>query len=1702
MKQKRWLIPAIVGVIILAAAGAAFLLSRPTGDMVMASVEIGATQKTELGLAADSSFTITTGWRVSQDELRAMLDIEPDIGDYTIGGSGRNWTLVPGVPLMDNTVYTIRVINPATKAVVQSFAFQTKSDLAVSGVYPRDGASYVPLEAGIEFTFNAPGVNLKDFFEIKPETAGSFETNDYTVIFRPAEPLSPDSIYRVTVKAGLTAPGGMSLKEDLHFSFETTGEEADRWDYMRLRLAGDYAETFLPGDPLSVALYAGDDMTGLPFDVSLHRYADISGFIKEQRDRDAFYAERYGEKTDYVANTTGLEETASFTGELLPADEYGGELYAPLPDDLEEGCYIATVSGKDREGNEQFVQKLLQVCNLSVYVQSSDGDTLVWVNDPVTGGPLSGAVLEWEDAESGQTRTATTMADGTARVMTGETEDAYLSVIRDARTVYFEKASLSAREDTPLNERFYTALYTDREIYQPDDAVRFWGVVKPRTGVQGLPQAVWATLGQYGPESEITRVRVPVAADGTFEGSMSLQGIRQDWYAFSVTDGDEGVYTSKGFSIERYQKPAYRITVTPDKDWYYATDPVTFTIEASYYDGTPLSCGELTFSGNYMGSAGPDGPGRTAIRLDEQGRATHTTRLNLAQMRQDRQSALGWTPQSLWYTVDNSGREDGGYFYESGSITVLPSRIAARTERDKATGDVTVRTASLDPSKLFQGGAARPLARAVYEDEFDRLAGVSADLPVTLTVYEISYTRVPTSSYYDYVNKRTVTSYRYERAERVVDTLRGGTSGGGAVFTGLSAYADGDETFYWFEAQFDGGVIGTVADSLHGRTPYPRADGLVSYTFVDGSDPHANDPADVGDPITLGLYANGVKTENRGRILYTAMQRKAFEAGVTDGDEITLTMKEDYLPNVYFAGAYFDGRHVYPIDPHNVSYDYSGRELTLTVTPDREAYRPGDTAEITLAAVDAAGNPVSGSAVVGVVDEAVFALGSQTVDLAGQLYGSIYHPYVRQAVSYRAYDESGKAIPNTAGAEGAADTGGGGAGAYLRREFLDTAAFQTAQLGADGKAVLSVKLPDNVTSWRVTALAVTPDLKAGSVASRAVATQPFYLNAVVTDSYLAGDDLSMSVTAAGTGIQSGDAVSYTAVILDGTGAEVDRLTGAGRASDHTPFNFGKYEAGGYAVRFEAACGAHSDALQKEFSVVEEGLAVPVVRNLPLSEVGSLEPARYPVKLTVYDERMKAYMEGLQRLSAQDGERTELLVAAYRARVAANELLDPEDRETVRKDYRLESLQEDGGVKLLPLAEGDAAVTAKMLVVAPELINKADAVAFLRGKLADASSTPDERVMSYLGLAAAGEPVLLDITRMLEREGDSLTPAQKLYLGAGLAQLGDFTGADAVYESLGGQLVSEGAVKYVEAGGSLDDRIQNTAAALLLTSVSSHPDAGPLMRFLNGADTDRARSEVLPNLEQLAYLEHFKLPAGESAAKFSVTQNGERREISLSGRGCKSFSLSAQALAEADFSGSKELYACAAYTAHTADAGAATSRLKVEKTYTPVGADSLERAGTARVDIRVTFAPDAPDGCYTVSDLIPAGMRYLPAQSYQDANGWMWGGVENEAQTVSGYIYRDRGSWEREQRELAAEEADPDFFAEEPVADDGARGKAIPASDGVTDGGGPDADGPDVYTLSYYVSMPLSGRFVSESVYVTPHTEGLMAKSARGTIEIR
>lgn len=74
--------------------------------------------------------------------------------------------------------------------------------------------------------------------------------------------------------------------------------------------------------------------------------------------------------------------------------------------------------------------------------------------------------------------------------------------------------------------------------------------------------------------------------------------------------------------------------------------------------------------------------------------------------------------------------------------------------------------------------------------------------------------------------------------------------------------------------------------------------------------------------------------------------------------------------------------------------------------------------------------------------------------------------------------------------------------------------------------------------------------------------------------------------------------------------------------------------------------------------------------------------------------------------------------------------------------------------------------------------------------------------------------------MLEEPG--LTDSQRLYLGAALAQLGDFTNAHRVYDEL--EVQKESDLLYLLGDGTQESRMETTAAALMLTSLISDPDA--------------------------------------------------------------------------------------------------------------------------------------------------------------------------------------------------------------------------------------------------------------------------------------
>ena len=106
---------------------------------------------------------------------------------------------------------------------------------------------------------------------------------------------------------------------------------------------------------------------------------------------------------------------------------------------------------------------------------------------------------------------------------------------------------------------------------------------------------------------------------------------------------------------------------------------------------------------------------------------------------------------------------------------------------------------------------------------------------------------------------------------------------------------------------------------------------------------------------------------------------------------------------------------------------------------------------------------------------------------------------------------------------------GSGGESGARRDFRDTALFEEAVTDASGNAVFTVKLPDNLTEWRVTALAVKEASQdvvlAGKKLSDVITTRPLFVTPIMQTRFTEGDDISVSARCAG--LSAGGTVNVT-----------------------------------------------------------------------------------------------------------------------------------------------------------------------------------------------------------------------------------------------------------------------------------------------------------------------------------------------------------------------------------------------------------------------------------------------------------------------------------------------------------------------------------------------------------------------------------------------
>ncbi|MGH9160456.1 MAG: alpha-2-macroglobulin family protein, partial [Vicinamibacteraceae bacterium] len=237
------------------------------------------------------------------------------------------------------------------------------------------------------------------------------------------------------------------------------------------------------------------------------------------------------------------------------------------------------------------------------------------------------------------------------------------------------------------------------------------------------------------------------------------------------------------------------------------------------------------------------------------------------------------------------------------------------------------------------------------------------------------------------------------------------------------------------------------------------------------------------------------------------------------GALLEVPIEEQDLGNTWVNMVFLKDDRVYQAE-RRVDVPPLSQALQVTVTARAALSRPREPGLFTIRTLDSSGNPVRAQVSVGVVDEAVYGVKPDTTpDPLRVFYRNEYSRVGTQFsrtysfVGYagtRTLKLASKRRPLTL-ADFKAERP---ERPFVRKQFPD-AIYWVADLVTDetGTATVEVDYPDSLTTWRVTARAITTDTKGGTAVARATTTKDVILRIVPPRFLTEGDRVRLPTVA-------------------------------------------------------------------------------------------------------------------------------------------------------------------------------------------------------------------------------------------------------------------------------------------------------------------------------------------------------------------------------------------------------------------------------------------------------------------------------------------------------------------------------------------------------------------------------------------------------------
>jgi hypothetical protein len=1518
-------------------------------------------------VALESDFLLTSVDGTAAADLASRITVEPALELAVEPGPDQaSVRLRPIAALQAGRVYRFTLTAPDGRPV-DSWAFQAKQSVQVVSTVPGDTYTNVPLDTGIEVTFDQDGViDAASHFQIRPRTAGRFEQHGRTLVFVPTR-LKAATVYTVTVTHGIKVRGtDETLAGDFRFRFETAARRGAT--STRFYFPNEILDVPPTGRPdLPIWAFNNDGTAPKTARIEVYKLRDIGAAI------DAFRQLRGSPRwaqwsTDSAVSTAGLRRVMAFDARLRRG---GDALWFRLPATLAPGWYLV-----QRPSPKRPSQVVLQVTDVAGYLTVSASRTLVWANDLATGRALPGATASVDGRELGRTddkgllladTPASLLAESARRGTVAAPDPVVIVRAAGGRSMFIPGAAPSqgyaeGYGSIDRSEDYWLVYHTDRLIYRRTDTINVWGVIRDRaTGA--VPEQVEIQLVTSASEPlppAITSVVARPGQTGMFKGSVGLRDLPEGSYDLVLRVGAD-VVGSIGIQVDRILKPAYRLEVETGRRVYIRGDRIKITSRATFYEGSPVPGVPLRIGGTLERNVKTDASGtaiyRTTARIDPDS------------------GESGFDYQSV--SVSPGRAEEGDIIGASREFIVFPSTRTIDAEASIRTGSVFVKGAVhlVDRDRL-----ETEMAKGASPWDLDPRGKPVGGATVSLTFVEEIPRKVRTGTEYDWIEKKVVPVYEYSVDYLQRRTVKVRTSANGSF--SASIRDSGRKHDYHVDVSVgdpDSHTSRTVAYASAGRATSDPAD--FDQAYLEPTTPSAERPLGygIGDPIDLTFRET--RPSSTGRYLFQFAQRGLRDARVQSSPHLLTQFRSWALPNLTISAVHFTGTRYVLADEFGVPFRAADRALTVGLTTNRPRYAPGEEVTLDIRTRDRQGNPVAAAVALQTVDAKLFALGAAAdADALADLYTAISSGIRWTTASHR--------MQRLLFGEGGDTTGGGDEG---RVDFRDALLFDVIQTDANGRGTTSFRLSDDLTSWRVSAAAITTDMQAGSQSIDVPVGLSFFVDASIAPEYLAGDRPSIQVRTYGSALKAGSPVRIT-VASDSLG--LAPRTVQAKSFDNVTAALPRLSPGLHAVTISASSGAAgpvmSDRLTRSFTVRDSRLEQ--TKTAYVENVGDPIPGggRGLTTLVISDASAGRYLPLLLEVKAGEGARLERALGAAMASSLLTQRYGAPEGIRSAGDFDGDLYQTpDGGIAPVPFAGNDLELTALVAIVAPERFRADRLRDYLVSVLANPKSTRERRVYALAGLAGLGDPVLPQIQALAA--DPQLTIREQLVAGLGAAAIGDSATARTIAARLWDRHGEEvaGSAR-LRVGDSADDIVTSTSLMAVLAAATGDARAPAFWAYAEANRTDKAPYELLA----VAYVDRLidRLPVASSS--FAVVVDGKRTVVELDP--AETFQLT---LTAAQRSGLRiETLAGAIGLTTTWREAVDSSTIKrdpdisIERSRTPAAV--VDASDLVRVDFVVRFGSKAPNGCHQVTELVPSGLIALGATA-------SWAYKEEEEQANAG-----------------------------------------------------------------------------------------------------